>query len=519
MTSVPGTLGEALVRAAEVDRFVLTCDGRQTRAPELLDATDRIGGALASLGLVKGDRVAIMMRNVPEFLTAWFAIARSGMFEVALHTESRGEALRHVIDESGARVLICDGEFVPRLTGLDLPRLEHVIVRGGAGDGPGPALQTHLFEEVTRHAPATAFPQVGPDDVSTICYTSGTTGPSKGVVLTHRANLHLGNTVVDLLDYDDTEVLYTVFPLSHINAKFTSVLPALLVGAELVLEDRFSVSRHWDTMRAHGVTEFNYMGSLLAMLAKQPERDDDRDHSVRRAYGAACSAELWPVIEDRFGITLFEHYGMSETGITTRNTRDDRRVGSCGKPAPYYDLQIADEDGNEVPVGEVGEIQVRPRLPGIILREYWERPDATSAGFRDLWFHTGDRARMDADGFCYFVDRAKDCIRRRGENISSWEIEVALDTHPSIMESAAYGVPDDVSEEEVMVAVVLKPNEHASARELIDYCSSRLARYAVPRYVRFVDELPKNQNQRIQKFKLREAGVGPGVYDRLADGS
>lgn len=515
MTSAPRTLGEVLVRAAEIDTFVLTCDGRQTRAPELVDTSARIAGALASLGLVKGDRVAIMMRNVPEFLGVWFATARAGMFEVALHTESRGDLLRHVLAESGARVLICDAEFFPRLAGLELPHLEHVVVRG-ATDEPGSTAQTHQYEEVAAHEPAETLPRVEPDDVSTICYTSGTTGPSKGVVLGHRANLHLANTVIDLLDYDDTDVLYTVFPLSHINAKFTSVVPALLAGTELVLEDRFSASRFWDTMRAHRVTEFNYMGSLLAMIAKQPERDDDTHHSVRRAYGAACSAELWPIIERRFGIMLIEHYGMSETGITTRNTRDDRRVGSCGKPAPYYDFQIADEEGFEVPVGEVGEIQVRPRLPGIILQEYWERPDATIAGFRDLWFHTGDRARMDEDGFCYFVDRAKDCIRRRGENISSWEIEVTLDTHPDVLESAAYGIPDEVSEEEVMVAVVPKPGQPVSPEELIEYCSARLPRYAVPRYVAFVDELPKNQNQRIQKFKLREAGAGPDVYDRLA---
>jgi carnitine-CoA ligase len=515
MTAAPQTLGEALMQAAELDSFVLTCDGRETRAPELWDTSTRIAGAFASLGLVRGDRVAIMMRNVPEFLTVWFAVARAGMFEVAIHTESRGDMLRHVIEESGARMLFCDGEFLPRLSDLTLPQLEHVAVRG-ATDTPPLRAQLHRFDEVTEHDPATKFPRVEPDDVSTICYTSGTTGPSKGVVLGHRANLHLANTVIDLLSYDDSDVLYTVFPLSHINAKFTSVLPALLVGTELVLEDRFSASRHWDTMRARGVTEFNYLGSLLAILAKQPEREGDREHSVRRAYGAGCSAELWPIIERRFGITLFEHYGMSETGITIRNTRDERRVGSCGRPAPYYELQIADEQGLPVEVGEAGEIQIRPRLPGIILQGYWQRLDATMAGFRDLWFHTGDRARMDEDGYCYFVDRAKDCIRRRGENISSWEVEVILDTHPAVVESAAFGVPDEISEEEVMVAVVLKPGEPASPQELIDYCSSRMVSYAVPRYVAFVDELPKNQNQRIQKFKLREVGVGPDVYDRAA---
>jgi crotonobetaine/carnitine-CoA ligase len=458
MKTGPRTLGEALARAAEIDSFVLTCAGRRTRAPELIEMSDGIAGMLASLGVGAGDRVAIMMRNTPEFLGAWFALARAGIFEVALHTESRGEILRHVLSESAARVLICDGEFAPRLTELELPALEHVIVRGEAGDQRlRPTVQR--FDEAVQYKPPPSWPSVHPNDVSTICYTSGTTGPSKGAVLTHEANLHLANTVIGLMEYEDSDVLFTVFPLSHINAKFTSVIPALLTGAELVLEDRFSASRHWDLMRTHGVTEFNYMGSLLAMLAKQPERNDDTEHSVRSAYGAGCPAELWPVVEVRFGITLIEHYGMTETGITTHNTRRERRIGSCGKPAPYYDVRIADEKGFEAPPGIVGEIQVRPRLPGILFREYWQRPDATIPAFADLWFHTGDRARMDEDGFFYFIDRAKDCIRRRGENISSWEIEAVLNTHPAVMESAAYGVPDEISEEEVMVAVVVRPQE------------------------------------------------------------
>jgi crotonobetaine/carnitine-CoA ligase len=514
MASAPQTLGDVLERAAEIDKFVLTCDGRKTRASELLAMSDSVAGTLVSLGVQKGDRVAIMMRNSAEFLGTWFGLARAGIIEVALHTESRGDVLRHVIDESGARVLICDGEFLGRLKDLQLPALEHVIVRGEADEPPR---RTHMrsFDEAAAHGSGTSFPAVTPDDISTICYTSGTTGPSKGAVLGHRANLHLAKTVVDLMEYDESDVLYTVFPLSHINAKFTSTVPALLTGAELVLEDRFSATRFWDTMRAHGVTEFNYMGSLLAMLAKQPERENDRDHSVRRSYGAGCSAELWPIIEGRFGIMLIEHYGMSETGITTRNTAVERRVGSCGKAAPYYDVRIAGEDGFEVPIGEIGEIQVRPRLPGILFQEYWERPDATIPAFRDLWFRTGDRARMDADGFFYFVDRAKDCIRRRGENISSWEIEATVNTHPAVMESAAYGVPDEISEEEVMLAVVLQPRRQADPRELIDYCTARLPRYAIPRYIAFVDELPKNQNQRIQKFKLRQAGIELAVYDRV----
>lgn len=512
----PSTLGGILERAAAADDFALTCAGRVTRAGELLDGSARVGGALEALGLRRGDRVAVMLRNVPEFLSVWFAIARLGLIEVAVHTEARGEAMRHVIDESGARVLVCAGEFVDRLASLALPELEHVFVAGGA-DTSALAGEIHELAELTEHEPARAMPIVAPDDVSCICYTSGTTGPAKGVVLGHRANVHLARSVVSLMDYTADDVLYTVFPLSHVNAKFTSVLAALDCGADLVLDDRFSASGHWDRMRAHGVTAFNYMGALLAMLAKQPERDDDADHAVTRCYGAACAADLWPRFEARFGVALFEHYGMTETGVTTRNTATERRVGSCGRPADYYEVRIAGDDGHEVARGEVGEIQIRPRLPGIMLQRYWERADATIAASRDFWFHTGDRARMDEDGFCFFADRAKDSIRRRGENISSWDVESAVNEHPAVLESAAYGVPDEVSEEEVMIAIVLQPGASLTPEEVVEHCTTRLARFAIPRYVAFRDALPKNQNQRIQKFILREAGVPAGTFDRARE--
>lgn len=510
------TLGDVIERAAEADRFSLACDGRETRAPQLAEESARIAGWLQALGLERGDRVAILMRNVPEFLSAWFAVVRAGMVEVPLHTQYGEHLMQHVLGETESRALICDAEFAGVLGGLSLPALEHVIFRGEA-DVPELTARVHDFAAMLDHAEGD-LPRAHAFDLACICYTSGTTGPSKGVALGHSANLHLARSAIDLMSYGPEDVLFTVFPLSHVNAKFTSVFAAMMTDGKLVMEDRFSASRHWDTMRTHGVTAFNYMGSLLAMLAKQPEGPGDRDHAVHKCYGAACPAALWPEVERRFGITLYEHYGMTEVGIATYNTAEDRRIGSCGRAAPYYEVMLGDEDGFAVPAGDAGEILIRPRSPGLVLKEYYRRPDATSAGFRDLWFHTGDRARMDEDGFFYFVDRAKDTIRRRGENVSSWEIETVIDAHPAVLESAAYGVPDEVSEEEVAVAVVLKPGAELEPRALLDHCQGGLARFAIPRYVGFRDALPKNQNQRIQKFVLRDEGILPGLYDRVADG-
>jgi crotonobetaine/carnitine-CoA ligase len=264
------------------------------------------------------------------------------------------------------------------------------------------------------------------------------------------------------------------------------------------------------------VTSFNYMGSLLTILAKQPPSDGDRDHVVTRCYGGACPPALWAPFEERFGVRLHEHYGMTEIGIATQNTRLDRRPGSIGRATPTFEVRVADEDDREVAVGEVGEIQVRPRLPGIILREYWARPDATIAAMRNLWFHTGDRARMDADGFFYYVDRLTDSIRRRGENVSSFEVESVVNGFGPVVESAAYGVPSELGEDDVMIAVVVDDPSAFDVDALVAHCEQSLAYFAVPRYIRVVDALPKTASQRVQKFVLREQGVTDATVDRGA---
>jgi crotonobetaine/carnitine-CoA ligase len=514
----PETLPSVLDAAAGRDpaHAYLRCDGRDVTVGETHDQSLRVAGALHRWGLAPGDRAAIMMANVPEFVATWFGIVRAGVIEVPVHDAYRGPLLEHILAESGARVLICDAGCVERLAGLTLPALERVVVRGPLPDGvtapPGVAL--HALDEALSDDPHPDPPPVRGDDVSCILYTSGTTGPAKGVVLPHSANLALARANVDLMEYTAADVLYTAFPLFHVNAKFTSVTSTLLTGARLVLDDRFSASGFWAAMREHGVTSFNYMGSLLTILAKQPPGPGDRDHGVDRAYGGACPPSLWAPFEERFGVRLHEHYGMTEIGIAIRNTRTVRRMGSIGLPAPDYEARVAGPDDVELPPGEVGEIQVRPRNPGVMLREYWARPHATIEATTNLWFHTGDRARRDEDGFFYYVDRLKDSIRRRGENVSSYDIEGVVDGFGGVIESAAYGVPSDLGEDDVMVAVVWADDAEPRMDALIAHCRRHLAAFAVPRYLRSVAELPKTPSQRVQKFKLREEGVTAETIDR-----
>ena len=267
----------------------------------------------------------------PEFTQCWFGILRSGAIEVPVHSAHRGPLLEHILAESGARVLFCDAEFVPRLVGLELPGLERIVVRGEV-EGESPDLPAVSLEEVLASPPAAELPRLEIADIACILYTSGTTGRSKGVVLPHGANLKLARANIALMEYTADDVLYTAFPLFHVNAKFTSVTSAMLAGARLVLDDRFSASTFWPKMAAEGVTSFNYMGGLLAMLEKQPEKETDRGHGVIRAYGGACPPPLWEPFEERFGVRLHEHYGMTETGITIQNTR--RCAGSARSAWP-----------------------------------------------------------------------------------------------------------------------------------------------------------------------------------------
>jgi len=511
----PSTIPEVLDAAVARDpaHLFLRCDGRDVSTGELETGSRRIAHCLIARGIAPGDRVAVMMANVPEFLEVWFGIVRCRAIEVPVHSAYRGPLLEHILAESGARILFCDAEFLERLAEIVAPALERVIV---PGDGPGavPAgVALESLEALTAPTGAPALPVPDVRDVTCLLYTSGTTGPSKGVVLSHTANLALAVANVALMEYTERDVLYTAFPLFHVNAKFTSVVSTLLSGARLVLDDRFSASRFWERMREERVTSFNYMGTMLTVIAKQPPGDGDRDHEVNRCYGGAVDPSLWEPFQQRFGVRLHEHYGMTEIGIAIQNTRTDRRVGSIGRAAPHLEVRLGDADDHEPPVGAVGEILVRPRAPDVILREYWRRPEATIEAFRNLWFHTGDRARMDTDGFFYYVDRLKDSIRRRGENVSSFEVESVINAFGSVVECAAYGVPSELGEDDVMVAIVVSDPEAFDPRALMAHCQARLAYFAVPRYLRTVAALPKTASERVQKFKLREAGVTPDAFD------
>ena len=513
------TISEVLARRAaqDPDHVVISLPDADLAYGELDDRANRMANLLATLGSAPGERCAIMLPNGAPFLTAWFGSGRAGVLDVGLNTGLRGDLLLHQLQLSGATTMVTDATGLGRVEELS-DRLEHlrtVVVDGGGGGRSLPGIDVVDLDGALGEASASAPDiTVDPRSPAGILFTSGTTGPSKGVMRSHVADFTLASKFIEIMRLEGPETLFTAFPLFHLNAKFNSVLPALLLDGRVVLHDRFSASRFFDICRDEGVTIFNFMGALLTMLMKQPERDGDREHEARCAYGAPAPVEIFADFEDRFGVTLVEVWGSTELGIATHNSVDDMVPGTCGRETSYYEVEIHDADDRPVPDGVQGEFVVRPREPAVLFNGYWEMPEATLAAFSNLWFHTGDRGVRDETGRFRFVDRMKDAIRRRGENISSWEVERSLVAHPDIAEAAIIGVPSELSEEEVLAVLVLRKGAELSPEAVLDHCQDRLPHFAVPRYVRFADELPRNPAQRVEKYKLREDGITDDTWDR-----
>jgi crotonobetaine/carnitine-CoA ligase len=470
---------------------------------DVWEQSGRLAGGLAGLGVEKGTHVAIMLANEPRFYLTWFALLRLGAIEVPVNTAFFGEALDHVLRDSEAAFLVLGDVGFEAVTGLPElpPTLGRIIV---AHDGlPGVPVPTVSLDDLDGDPPDV---EIGPLDTAAILYTSGTTGASKGLLLGHRYFLLIGkyNALNMRLTEDDRYL--TCVPLFHGLGQCSGTIAPLLSGGTVVLERKFSVRAFWDVCKKQDVTAFGAIAAMTAMLHGVPPSDGDRDHRVRFAFAVAAPAELHESFEERFGVRLVNGFGLTEGNMLTYCPYDDRRPGSAGVAVPFVEVQIHDELGLPVPTGEVGEIVARPLTHGAFAQEYLGRPEATLELWRNLWLHTGDLGRMDDEGFLYFVDRSKDAIRRRGENISSVEVENAVLRHEGVAEVAAYGVPSTLGEDEVMLAVV-PSNPALSPMDLHAFCQQVLPRFSVPSFIRFIAEMPYTPTNKIRKVQLREEGV------------
>lgn len=509
------TVPALLERGAERngDKPALRLDDELVTFAGAYDAARRFAAGLAGIGVGRGDHVAILLENTLDFHRAWFGVNYLGAVEVPVNTAYRGDGLAYILEHSEARYLIVEDSLVERVASLapQLTHLRHLIVRGRPVDAP---FALHAFDELLGadgdDAPP---PDVTPADPAAVIYTSGTTGPPKGVVLPQGCPIAWAEQTAELVGLVPGETHYCSFPLFHALAQYFATMPVLGNDGCTAIAPRFSASAFWDDIRRYGASSANMMGAVVSFVYAQPEREDDAENPLRLAFGAPVPASIIKDFERRFDLRFVEIYGSSEANVPLWNPLDDVRPGSCGKPIGRFDVKLVDDADEEVAAGDVGEIVVRPHQPFSMMSGYYRQAEATAHAFRNLWFHTGDLARRDADGYHYFVDRAKDSIRRRGENISSWEIETVVVKHDDVAECAAFAVPSELTEDEVMLTVVPKPGHEVDIETLLAYCAERMPAYMVPRYVDVAPDLPRTPTGKIEKFRLRERGTSASTWD------
>jgi crotonobetaine/carnitine-CoA ligase len=489
---------------------------------EFNEAINKTANGLLSLGVQHGDKVAIMLPNGPEFLYTWFALNRIGACEVPINVALKGQGLSYQMTQSDCVALVADTQYLDRLEGVtdDLTDIRNVAFTDSAGVGVQhwQGFENLSFTELMDHSSNTPDVNVHYSDLASILYTSGTTGVSKGVMFSHHYWYDIWAESVKYSRYTEDDVLYTGLPFFHGNAQGITVGPAILADAKAVIVDRFSASQLWDDCRRWECTEANYIGGIIPILLKQEERETDADNPVRLMVGAAAPQDEWHAFQDRFNTKILEVYGMTECYCCLVSPYDEPRAGACGKTITGWDVRIVDDDDNECKPGSLGEFIARSNKMFVGTDGYYSKPEATLELFKNGWIHTGDLGRMDEDGYFYFVDRKKQAIRRRGENISSFEVESVISSHEAVLESCVVGVPSELGEEEVKAVVVLKDGCTVTEEELIRWCEPRLAYFSIPRYIAIRNSLPKTPSERVEKFKLKKEGISDDCWDREAEG-
>ena len=486
-------------------RLLLRAGKKERTFEQARDLAAEAASTLARAGIKPGERVAALCANRVELIDYLLGCAWLGAICVPLNIAQRGGALSHALADSGARALLIDRPLVDH---LDLVRRPANLEFLWSLDGiPTAGPSSYSFVEL----PPTGSPlppcTPHPGDTATILYTSGTTGPAKGVMCSHGQLYWFGGMLTQTLRLAPDAVIYSCLPLFHINALAT-FMAALMSGATLHLDERFSASRYWQRVIDVHATHFCMLGAMSGMVLAQPGSPAERAHRATTAFVPDLAPAAWEEFVTRFGVEeVITSYASTETNQAIAFVGRRSVLGTMGYVVEGFQARLVDEFDVDVPLGEAGELLLRADHPYAFSTGYFGRPEETLRTRRNFWFHTGDRAVQEPDGRYRFVDRKKDAIRRRGENVSSWEVEQAMLTHPAVLEVAVFGVPSEWGEDDVMAAVVTKPDVQLTPRELIDHLVPLLSRFAIPRYLEFVDSLPHTENGKVRKATLRERGV------------
>lgn len=516
------TVIDALGRAVRAypEKTVVDFSGETYSYKDIDVMTTRFAHALAALGVNAGDTVVSMLDNNVQAIVTWLAVNKLCAVSVPLNTALRGGFLRHQVSDAGANLAICEADYLDRITTIasELPDLKTVLVRDGketatiAGLNIKP-LANHVGEDET---PIDVKPQ--PADLAALIYTSGTTGPSKGCMLSYNYMCNLARQQLNAAPTKHDDIMWTPLPLFHLNALSTGFISTILVGSTISYSPRFSVSGFWPAIEKSGATAISILGAMGNLLANAADNDamlrcKGQIHTVR---GNPFSEDMKNTWRERFGAKQVgsNGYGLTEAAVVTTIAAGEYTApASSGKISPQFEVRIVDDEDVEVPVGESGEIIIRPLQPNIMFQGYWKRPEATLKIMRNMWLHSGDIGRFDEDGFFYFVDRKKDYLRRRGENISSFELEQTFLEHPAIENVAVHAVPSEIIEDDVKLTAILKPGMSVDEKDLCLWAVERVPYYAVPRYIEFRESFPTNPQGRVLKYQLRDEGVTDATWD------
>lgn len=513
-------------RAAEsADRtFLQIVDGESVTYRDTYGRACAVGNGVVALGVERGESVVIMADNAVDPLCTWLGLHLAAAVEVAVNTGYRGQPLVHALQNCQARTMFVDAALVPRIAEVrdSLTFLERVVVFGALDDPPSlPGIEVRAFDDVLAAATPVPDRAVSPADLASVVYTSGTTGPAKGVMMPHGQISLFARLGVEGAAMTEDDAHYCFIPLFHVAGKFMAIYGSMMAGGRVVIDTHFSADRWLSRVREYGATISHVHGPLVEMIYQQPERPDDADNPCTRIIASPFPAKIALDFERRFALRGLETWGMTEVTVPVwQPMEEELRIGCCGRAREeHFEVRIVDpETDEERAAGEPGELVLRPRRPHTIMAGYLRMPERTLETWRNLWFHTGDHGYLDAEGYLYFVDRAKERIRRRAENISSYDIEAAALELDGVRECAAVGVDSEFEGDDDILLYVVPEGAEPAPADLVTALAAALPHFMVPRYLAFVPELARTPTGKPQKASLRDAGLPADAWDRRAAG-